>query len=119
MTNRLISEKIASWDFVPPFDFTASFLASRARRRGEQTSLSVSKNLQNSVWWTIIENARTFFDCPSEVSERRRERNAAGVSQNPKPLGRGGKERGQRGKESPPRSRFPRFARRRLKKWLK
>ncbi|MDE1988681.1 MAG: hypothetical protein KGI39_03190, partial [Patescibacteria group bacterium] len=47
-TNRLISEKIASWDFVPPFDFTASFLASRARRRGEQTSLSVSKNLQNS-----------------------------------------------------------------------
>jgi hypothetical protein len=30
-------------------------------------------------WWAIIENARTFF-----------ERNAAGVSQNPKPLGRGG-----------------------------
>ncbi|PJB83431.1 MAG: hypothetical protein CO088_01475 [Candidatus Yonathbacteria bacterium CG_4_9_14_0_8_um_filter_46_47] len=83
MTNRLISEKIASWDFVQPFDFTASFLASRACGRGEQTSLSVSKNLQNPVWWAIIENARTFF-----------ERNACGVSQNPKPLGRGGKERG-------------------------
>jgi len=33
--------------------------------------------------WAIIENARTFF-----------ERNACGVSQNPKPLGRGGQERG-------------------------
>jgi len=83
LTNRLISEKIASWDFVPPFDFTASFLARSASRRGEQDSLSASKNLQNPVWWTIIENARTFF-----------ERNAADVSQNPKPLGRGGKERG-------------------------
>jgi len=82
-TNRLISEKIASWDFVPPFDFTAQFLASRACGHGEQTSLSVSKNLQNPVWWTIIENVRTFF-----------ERNACGVSQNSKPLGRGGKERG-------------------------
>jgi len=57
LANRLISEKIASFDFVPPFDFTASFIA----RRGEQTSLSVSKNLQNPVWWTIIENARTFL----------------------------------------------------------
>ena len=83
MTNRLISEKMASWDFVPPFDFTAQFLASRAARRGEQTSLSTEKNLQNPVWWAIIENTRTFF-----------ERNACGVSQNPKPLGRGGKERG-------------------------
>ena len=52
-TNRLISEKIASFDFVPPFDFTASFLARRARRRGEQTPLSVSKNLQNPVWWVV------------------------------------------------------------------
>jgi hypothetical protein len=77
LTNRLISEKIASFDFVPPFDFTASFLASRARRRGEQVLLSASENLQNPVWWTIIENARTFF-----------ERNACGVSQNPKPLRR-------------------------------
>jgi len=27
-TNRLISEKIVSWDFVLPFDFTISFPAS-------------------------------------------------------------------------------------------
>jgi hypothetical protein len=38
--NRLISEKIASFDFIPPFDFTAQFLASRAARRGEQVLLS-------------------------------------------------------------------------------
>src|SRR3989344_7220190 len=49
-TNRLISEKIVSWDFVPPFDFTVQFLASRARRRGEQTSPFTSKNLTNPVW---------------------------------------------------------------------
>jgi len=79
---------------VPPFDFAASFLASRAARRGEQTSLSPSKNLQNPVWWAIIENARTFFACPTEAERRRRKRNTFGVSQNPKPLGRGGKERG-------------------------
>jgi hypothetical protein len=56
-TNRLISEKIASWDFISPFDFAAQFLASRAQRRGEQVLLSTSENLQNPVWWTIIENA--------------------------------------------------------------
>ncbi|MBI2023720.1 hypothetical protein HYT01_04140, partial [Candidatus Giovannonibacteria bacterium] len=50
-TNRLISEKIASWDSVPPFDFAASFLASRASRRGEQVLLSTSQNLQFPVWW--------------------------------------------------------------------
>jgi len=83
LTNRLISEKIASFDFVPPFDFAASFLASRACGRGEQTSLSASENLQFPVWWAILKSARTHF-----------ERNACGVSQNPKPLGRGGKERG-------------------------
>ena len=36
MTNRLISEKIVSWDFAPPFDFVASFLARRACGRGSQ-----------------------------------------------------------------------------------
>ena len=70
MTNRLISEKIVSWDFAPPFDFTAQFLASRAIRRGEQTSPFTSKNLTNPVWCPIFENARTHF-----------ERNAVGVSQ--------------------------------------
>ena len=50
-TNRLISEKIVSWDFVPPFDFVAQFLASRAARRGEQVLLSTSNNLRNPVLW--------------------------------------------------------------------
>jgi hypothetical protein len=96
MTNRLISEKIASWDFVPPFDFAAQFLASRARRRGEQVSLSASQNLQFPVWWPILKSARTHF-----------ERNACGVSQNSpsRPLGRGGKKKGCGENEFPPRLR--------------
>ncbi len=59
-TNRLISEKIASWDFVPPYDFTAQFLASRARRRGDlpaeasaqagQTIALASKKSGSPVW---------------------------------------------------------------------
>src|SRR3989344_2087845 len=53
-TNRLISEKIASWDFVPPFDFTAQFLASRAFGHGEQVLLSTSENLQFPVWWNYL-----------------------------------------------------------------
>ena len=52
-TNRLISEKIVSWDFAPPFDFTAQFLASRARRRGEQTSASPHKKSRSPVWCTL------------------------------------------------------------------
>ena len=61
-TNRLISEKIVSWDFVPPFDFVAQFLASRAARRGEQVLLSTSNNLRNPVLWPILNNARTNFE---------------------------------------------------------
>ena len=49
-TNRLISEKIVSWDFAPPFDFTAQFLASRARRRGEQTSALPHKKSRSPIW---------------------------------------------------------------------
>ncbi len=49
-TNRLISEKIVSWDFVPPFDFTAQFLASRASRRGEQTIALASQKSGSPVW---------------------------------------------------------------------
>src|SRR3989344_4180662 len=49
-TNRLISEKIVSWDFVPPFDFTAQFLTSRAVRRGEQTSASTHKKSRSPIW---------------------------------------------------------------------
>ena len=62
MTNRLISEKIVSWDFVPPFDFVASFLARRARRRGEQTIALASKKSGSLIWCPLFENARTFFE---------------------------------------------------------
>src|SRR3989344_3582823 len=61
-TNRLISEKIVSWDFVPPFDFTVQFLASRAVRRGEQTSASPHKKSRSPVWCPLFENARTHFE---------------------------------------------------------
>ena len=56
MTNRLISEKIVSWDFAPPFDFTVQFLARRASRRGEQTSASPRKKSRSPIW------------CPQEES---------------------------------------------------
>ena len=69
MTNHLISEKIVSWDFAPPFDFTAQFLASRARRRGDlpagkagQTIALASKKSGSPVWCPLFENARTFFE---------------------------------------------------------
>ena len=62
MTNRLISEKIVSWDFAPPFDFTAQFLASRTVRRGEQTSASPHKKSRSPIWCPLFENARTFFE---------------------------------------------------------
>ena len=52
-TNRLISEKIVSWDFAPPFDFTAQFLASRAARRGEQTIALASKKSGSPVWCPV------------------------------------------------------------------
>ena len=62
MTNRLISEKIVSWDFVPPFDFAAQFLASRARRRGEHSVALASQKSGSPVWCPLFENARTFFE---------------------------------------------------------
>ncbi|MBU2007678.1 recombinase zinc beta ribbon domain-containing protein, partial [Patescibacteria group bacterium] len=51
-TNPVFSDKIVSFNFVQPFNFLAEFTASRARRRGEQTSFSTSENLQNFSWWT-------------------------------------------------------------------
>ncbi len=48
-TNRLISEKIVSWDFTPLFDFTAQFLASRSCGRGEQTIALASKKSGSPV----------------------------------------------------------------------
>jgi len=61
MTNRLISEKIVSWDFAPPFDFTAQFLASRAERRGEQTIALASKKSRSPIWCSILKIVRTHF----------------------------------------------------------
>ena len=65
MTNRLISEKIVSLDFTPPFDFTAQFLASRARRRGDlpagkagQTIALASKKSRSQIWCPLFENAK-------------------------------------------------------------
>ena len=49
-TNRLISEKIASWDFAPPLDFTAQFLASPASRRDEQTIALASRKSRSPIW---------------------------------------------------------------------
>ena len=49
-TNRLISKKIVSWDFVPPFDFAAQFLASPDESRGEQTSALASQKSGSPVW---------------------------------------------------------------------
>ena len=60
-TNRLISEKIVSWDFVPPFDFAAQFLASRARRRGEHIIALASEKSGSPVWCSILELVRTHF----------------------------------------------------------
>ncbi|MBU4347495.1 hypothetical protein KKF23_02970, partial [Patescibacteria group bacterium] len=55
-TNRLISEKIVSWDFVPPFDFTAQFLASRASRRGEHSFASPRKKSRSPIWCAVQES---------------------------------------------------------------
>ena len=62
-------------DFAPPFDFTASFLASPAVRRGEQTSASPHKKSRSPIWCPLFEKARPFFACPPKPEGRRRERN--------------------------------------------
>ena len=62
MTNRLISKKIVSWDFVPPYGFAAQFLASPDESRGEQTSALASQKSGSPVWCPLFKNARTFFE---------------------------------------------------------
>jgi hypothetical protein len=62
MTNRLISEKTASWDFAPPFEFTASILARRALARGAHTATLMAKKSQSPEWCAIFDHARTFFE---------------------------------------------------------
>jgi len=50
-TNHTLSNKKIVWDWQPPYDFLASFLASPARWRGEPNEFSGVKNLTNPIWW--------------------------------------------------------------------
>ena len=59
--NRSISAKNISWNFLEPFDFTASILARPARFRGEQGIKIPAEISLNPVQWALIENARTVF----------------------------------------------------------
>ena len=52
-TNHTISNKKIAWNWQPSYDFLASFLASRAVRRGEPNEFSRAKNLTNPVWWAL------------------------------------------------------------------
>ena len=64
-TNPTLSDKIVSYNFVPPFNFLAemnskSFAEPRAKRGARQNS--PAENLQSCVWWDMINKARTFFE---------------------------------------------------------
>ena len=61
-TNHIISNKKVAWDWQPPYDFLASFLASPARWRGESKEFSPTKKLTFPLWWAIINNSRTYFE---------------------------------------------------------
>jgi len=67
-TNRLISEKIVSWDFAPPFDFTAQFLASRAVRRGEHTIILASEKSRSPIWCIYTTTLEPIL---AKISEKR------------------------------------------------
>ena len=53
-TNRSISAKKVSWNFIEPFDFTEEILAHPARFRGEQGSKIPAEISLNPVQWAII-----------------------------------------------------------------
>ena len=61
ITNRSISAKNISWNFIEPFDFTEEILARPARFRGEQGNKIPAEISLNPVQWALIENARTVF----------------------------------------------------------
>ena len=61
ITNRLISNKNVSFDFIEPYNFTSEILARPARFRGKLQTQNSSKNSLNPIECTLIENARTFF----------------------------------------------------------
>jgi hypothetical protein len=52
-TNHTISNKKVAWNWQPPYDFLASFLASPARWRGEPNDISNAKNLTFPILWAI------------------------------------------------------------------
>ena len=55
-TNHTIFNKKVAWDWQPPYDFLASFLASPASGRGEPNDISNAKNLTFPVWWAVEES---------------------------------------------------------------
>ena len=50
-TNHTIANKKVAWNWQPPYDFLASFLASPASGRGEPNEFSRPKNLTFPVLW--------------------------------------------------------------------
>ena len=54
-TNHTISNKKVAWNWQPPYDFLASFLASPASWRGEPKEFSRAKNLTFPVWWARLD----------------------------------------------------------------
>ncbi len=52
-TNHTISNKKVAWNWQPPYDFLASFLASPASGRGEPKEFSRPKNLTFPIWWAM------------------------------------------------------------------
>ena len=61
ITNRLISNKNVSWNFLAPYDFTSVILARPARFRGERGIKIPAKFSLNPIQYSLIENARTIF----------------------------------------------------------
>ena len=51
---RKIAHQRLSLDFKKPWNFLANLAASA--RRGE------AENLSNSIWWSLLEEVRTFFE---------------------------------------------------------
>jgi len=62
ITNRLISNKNVSWNFLAPYDFTVSILARSARLRSERGTKIPAKFSLNPIQYSLIENARTVFE---------------------------------------------------------
>ena len=61
-TNRLISNKNVSWNFIKPFDFAGLILARPAHLRGEPKIETRSEISLSPLQWALIKNARTHFE---------------------------------------------------------